>query len=74
MIVIITLRMTEWKKQTLTFLRENNIRYNYIIFNAPFGESVLINDNKPSGLKCGYAVTCERDKMEWANSDRKWEI
>ncbi len=62
MIVIITSRTTEWETRTLKFLRENNIRYDHIIFNAPFGERILINDNKPGGLKCGYAVNCERDK------------
>ena len=28
----------------------------------PMGERILINDNKPSGLKCAYAITPERNQ------------
>ena len=31
------------------------------LFEMPMGERILINDNKPSGLKCAYAITPERN-------------
>ena len=61
MIVFITSRKTEQKKRTEDFLKENNIRYDHIIYNAPYGERVLINDSKPSGLKTAVAVNAIRD-------------
>ena len=61
MIVFITSRKTELKKRTEDFLKEHNIRYDHIIYNAPYGERVLINDSKPSGLKTAVAVNVKRD-------------
>jgi len=61
MIVFITSRKTEQKKRTEDFLKENNIRHDHIIYNAPYGERVLINDSKPSGLKTAVAVNVKRD-------------
>ena len=43
------------------FLQEHKIRYNHIIFNAPYGERIIVNDDKPSGLKCSVAVNLQRD-------------
>ena len=39
----------------------NNIRYDYIITDLPFGERILVNDNKPSGLSMAYAINKVRD-------------
>ena len=50
MIVIITSRSHELKNQTEEFLKKENIRYSYVIYGAPYGERILINDDKPSGL------------------------
>lgn len=61
MIIFITSRKEEYKKVTIDFLNENHIRYDYIIFNAPYGERILINDDKPSGLKVGIATNVKRD-------------
>ncbi|MEY8483739.1 hypothetical protein AALD74_18095 [Lachnospiraceae bacterium 48-21] len=61
MIVFLTSRTYEYKETTERFLRNNNVRYAHIIFNAPYGERILINDNKPSGLKTGICVNLERD-------------
>ena len=61
MIVIITSRTRESAKQTKKFLCENNIRHDYIIFNAPYGERILINDCKPSGLSMALALNVFRD-------------
>jgi 23S rRNA G2445 N2-methylase RlmL len=61
MIIFVTSRTDDDRELTERFLREHNIRYDYIIFNAPFGERILINDNKPSGLKTSIAITTQRD-------------
>lgn len=37
------------------------MRYNEIIFNAPYGERVLVNDKKTSGMKTAIAVNTQRD-------------
>jgi ribonucleotide monophosphatase NagD (HAD superfamily) len=60
-VIILTARPDEFRKITIRFLKKNNIRYNKIIFNVPYGERILFNDSKPSGLKTAYAIECERD-------------
>lgn len=63
LIIILTSRTNEYEQETINFLNKNNIRYNHIIFNAPYGERIVVNDDKPSGLKCSVAVTFERNKI-----------
>ncbi|PAF43648.1 KpsF/GutQ family sugar-phosphate isomerase, partial [Helicobacter sp. 11S02629-2] len=38
-----------------------NIRYDYLLHSLPVGERILVNDTKPSGLKCAYALNVKRD-------------
>ena len=61
MVIFITSRKEEYRSITEEFLNNNNIRYDHIIFEAPYGERILINDDKPSGLKMAYAVEIERN-------------
>lgn len=61
-IILLTSRELKYKKETIDFLKKNNIRYNYIIFELPYGERVLINDRKNSGLLTAYAINKERDE------------
>jgi hypothetical protein len=63
MVIFITSRTDEYREITEYFLKENQIRYDHIIYNAPFGERILINDRKPSGLAMAIAVNVERDKF-----------
>jgi len=63
MIVFITSRSAEFKDLTEHFLIENKIRYSHIIYDAPYGERILINDRKPSGLDTAVAVNVTRDKF-----------
>ena len=42
-------------------MKNNNIRYDDIIYNAPYGERILVNDKKPSGLRTAIAVNTDRD-------------
>ena len=62
MIIIITARKQEYRDITERFLKNTGIRYDYIIFEAPYGERIVINDKKPSGLPVSVAVNIERDK------------
>ena len=61
-VLIITAREKEAREKTEKFLAKHNIRYNEILFGMPMGERILINDNKPSGLQCAYALTPSRNQ------------
>lgn len=61
MMVILTSRTEEYRDMTESFLNENHIRYDHIIFNAPYGERIIVNDCKPSGLSTALAVNVIRD-------------
>ena len=61
MIVFITSRTDEYRAITEGFLKKNGVRFDYILFNAPYGERILMNDDKPSGLKMGLALSVQRD-------------
>ena len=63
MVVFITSRTEELKEMTRAFLDEQGIRYDHIIFNAPYGERILVNDKKPSGLQMALALNMERDRV-----------
>ena len=60
-ILLLTSRKEEYREETVRFLHENDIRFDQIIFNLPYGERILINDKKPSGLNTGHCVELERD-------------
>lgn len=62
-ILFLTSREEKWKEPTERFLREHGIRFDCILYNMPYGERILLNDCKPSGLKMGYAVNRERDNF-----------
>lgn len=61
-VLIMTARENEAKEKTEKFLKENNIRYDLILFEMPMGERILFNDDKPSGLRCAYALTPKRNE------------
>lgn len=63
MIIFITSRTKKYKKITEDFLKKEGIKYHYIIYEAPYGERILINDKKPSGLCTAIAVNSERNKF-----------
>ncbi len=60
-VVLMTARKEEYLEDLKKFLAENELRYDYLLTDMPMGERILINDDKPSGLKCAYAVCKERD-------------
>lgn len=63
-IIITTSRTEEYKERTIEFLNQQKIRYNQIIFGLPYGERILINDDKPSGLKMSKAICLSRDNFD----------
>lgn len=63
MVVFVTSRASDYKEATESFLNNSGIHYDYIIYNAPYGERILINDNKPSGLCMSISIAGERDKF-----------
>ena len=62
-ILILTARKEEVLESTIEFLKDNGIRYNNILADIPFGERILLNDMKDSGLKTAYAVNLKRDEV-----------
>lgn len=62
MVIFITSRKKEYREMTERFLDEHEIRYDYIIYEAPYGERILVNDRKPSGLEMAYAISTKRDE------------
>jgi len=60
-VIITTSRQKKYKNQTIKFLKENEISYNYIIFDLPYGERILINDNKPDGMETTKCISLERN-------------
>ena len=70
MIIILSARPLECQKPTEDFLRAHGIRYDKIIFDAPVGERIIVNDEKPHGLQTSIAVNVKRDQP----FDLKFEI
>ena len=60
-ILILTSRPSSEKENLEKFMHANGLRYDQMIFDAPMGERILVNDNKPSGLKMAYAIDKPRD-------------
>lgn len=61
MVVFVTSRTEAYRPGTERFLAEHGIHYDHIIFGAPYGERILVNDDKPSGLKTGIAINIPRN-------------
>lgn len=62
LIVIVTSRGEAHRAATEAFLAASGIRYDHIIFGAPFGERIVVNDAKPSGLRTAVALNATRDQ------------
>lgn len=62
-IIFLTSREESLKERTESFLKEHGIKFECVLYGMPYGERILFNDCKPSGLKMGYAVNRERDRF-----------
>lgn len=60
-IVFVTSRTVEEKESTELFLRTHQVVFHDIVYGLPYGERILVNDRKPSGLQTAYAVNLQRD-------------
>lgn len=69
-IIFLTSRTDEYRDMTIEFLKMNDIRYDEIIFNLPYGERILVNDRKPSGLDMSVAINMNRDKFSLPEIER----
>lgn len=63
-VIILTSRTEQYRQATLDFLNDSGIRFDHILFGLPFGERILVNDSKPSGLQMAIAVNTERDQLK----------
>ena len=61
-ILILTSRTDKYRDMTISFLRENDIRYDDIFFNIPMGERIVVNDRKPSGIDMAVALNVNRNE------------
>ena len=61
LVIIVTSRTEEYRETTLRFLYDNGIAFDHIVFGAPYGERVVVNDIKPGGLKTAIALNVARD-------------
>lgn len=60
-IIFLTSRKEEFRKSTESFLNQNGVRYDAILYDLPYGERVLLNDRKESGLETALAVNKDRN-------------
>lgn len=60
-VVMLTARKEEDLEDLKNFLKENNLRYDYLLTDMPMGERILVNDRKPSGLDMAFSVNKNRD-------------
>ena len=63
-VLLVTSRTEEYKEMTTSFLKENGICYDNIIFNLPYGERIVVNDKKPSGLCMSKSVDLNRNEFD----------
>ena len=62
-IILITSRKKNILKKTSLFLKKNNIRFDQVIFDLPYGERILINDIKPkNNLKTAISINVKRNE------------
>ncbi len=59
--IFLTSRDASWAAATEGFLDAHGIGPYQILYGLPYGERILINDRKPSGLKTALAINVERD-------------
>lgn len=60
-VILLTARKEMFGEELESFLHDNGIRFDKILYGMPMGERILVNDKKPSGLITAYAVNKERD-------------
>lgn len=64
-IIFLTSRECCYSSLTEEFFSSHGIRFDKIIYDLPYGERILMNDDKPSGLKMGLTLNKKRDSNEF---------
>jgi hypothetical protein len=62
LVIGLTSRKDVYKEITLESIKKYNLKIDQVIFNLPYGERILINDRKPSGLVTAIAINTIRDR------------
>lgn len=70
-IIIFTSRTEDCRQMTMEFLKENQIRFDEILFHMPLGERIIVNDRKSSGLNMAIAVNVDRNRFKMPEMIRK---
>ena len=65
-VIFLTSRKECYRETTESFLKKNSIYYDGIIFSLPYGERIIINDKKESGLRTCHAVNLERNQFDFS--------
>lgn len=63
-IIFVTSRLKKYQEVTESFLHEHNIKFSEIIYEIPYGERIVINDSKPSGLQTAIACCVNRNTFD----------
>lgn len=61
-VILLTARKDVYLEDLKKFLKDNNLRYDYLLSGMPMGERILVNDRKPSGLDMAFSVNKNRDE------------
>ena len=61
-VIGLTSRKVDYRDITMESIKKFNLKIDQVIFDLPYGERILINDRKPSGLITALAVNTTRDK------------
>lgn len=62
LVILLTARESAARERTLEFIEAAGVRVDHVFFDVPMGERILINDTKPSGLRCAVAVNPARNQ------------
>jgi len=60
-VMLLSARAECYRQQTEDELARWGIRFSVLLLGLPVGERILINDEKPRGLRTAWAVTVPRD-------------
>lgn len=64
-IIFLTSRDESYKQQTEDFLNNNHIKYDLVVYGLPYGERILLNDRKETGLETAIAVNKNRNSEKY---------
>ncbi|HEX6872118.1 MAG TPA: hypothetical protein VF163_13555 [Micromonosporaceae bacterium] len=62
LVIVMSARHEHECAAALAVLRAHGLRVDRAVFGVPVGERILINDDKPSGLRMAHAVNLPRDE------------